>query len=156
MMLRVAVRWNWKPMASLPLTTFAYKQQQFHTLNPRPPCRTFRLLCRTSSSAVAHTSLPLSADLNRYLRCSMPQSSPLRVAVLVSGGVDSSVALRLLHAAGHSCTAFYLKIWFQVRLHSSRFKLNCVIDFAAVAFSRVVFCRKISRTFGLSAPGKRI
>ncbi|KZV34001.1 mitochondrial tRNA-specific 2-thiouridylase 1-like [Dorcoceras hygrometricum] len=38
---------------------------------------------------------------------------PLNVAVLLSGGVDSSVALRLLHAAGHSCTAFYLKIWFQ-------------------------------------------
>lgn len=37
----------------------------------------------------------------------------LSVAVLISGGVDSSVALRLLHAAGHSCTAFYLKIWFQ-------------------------------------------
>lgn len=35
------------------------------------------------------------------------------MAVLLSGGVDSSVALRLLHAAGHSCTAFYLKIWFQ-------------------------------------------
>jgi tRNA-specific 2-thiouridylase len=42
----------------------------------------------------------------------MPEK-PLRVAVLLSGGVDSSVALRLLHAAGHSCTAFYLKIWFQ-------------------------------------------
>lgn len=38
----------------------------------------------------------------------------LNVAVLLSGGVDSSVALRLLCAAGHSCTAFYLKIWFQV------------------------------------------
>ncbi|KAF5187377.1 tRNA-specific 2-thiouridylase MnmA [Thalictrum thalictroides] len=37
----------------------------------------------------------------------------LKVAVLLSGGVDSSVALRLLHHAGHSCTAFYLKIWFQ-------------------------------------------
>ncbi|CAA6653649.1 unnamed protein product [Spirodela intermedia] len=37
----------------------------------------------------------------------------LKVAILVSGGVDSSVALRLLHAAGHACTAFYLKIWFQ-------------------------------------------
>ncbi|CAA7040489.1 unnamed protein product [Microthlaspi erraticum] len=24
-----------------------------------------------------------------------------------------SVALRLLHAGGHSCTAFYLKTWFQ-------------------------------------------
>ena len=153
-MLRVAVRWNWRPMASLPLTAFT--SQHFHTLNPRPPCRTVRLFCRPSSSAVAHTSLPLSADLHRYLRCSLPQNSPLRVAVLVSGGVDSSVALRLLHAAGHSCTAFYLKIWFQVRLHSSRLKLNCVIDILAVAFSCVVFCRKILRTFGLSAPGKRI
>lgn len=37
----------------------------------------------------------------------------LRVAVLVSGGVDSSVALRMLVAAGHRCTAFYLQIWFQ-------------------------------------------
>ncbi|XP_051120310.1 uncharacterized protein LOC127244054 isoform X2 [Andrographis paniculata] len=48
-----------------------------------------------------------------YLSCSLPEKRPLKVAVLVSGGVDSSVALRLLHAAGHSCTAFYLKIWFQ-------------------------------------------
>ncbi|PKI60196.1 hypothetical protein CRG98_019384 [Punica granatum] len=43
----------------------------------------------------------------------MPGARRLKIAVLVSGGVDSSVALRLLHAAGHSCTAFYLKIWFQ-------------------------------------------
>ena len=37
----------------------------------------------------------------------------LRVAVLVSGGVDSSVALRLVQAAGHEAAAFYLQIWFQ-------------------------------------------
>ncbi|CAA7048481.1 unnamed protein product [Microthlaspi erraticum] len=49
---------------------------------------------------------------DQHLSCSMPEK-PLRIAVLLSGGVDSSVALRLLHAAGHSCTAFYLKIWFQ-------------------------------------------
>ncbi|KAH0879186.1 hypothetical protein HID58_066580 [Brassica napus] len=49
---------------------------------------------------------------DHHLSCSMP-NKPLRVAVLLSGGVDSSVALRLLHAAGHSSTAFYLKIWFQ-------------------------------------------
>ncbi|KAH1067162.1 hypothetical protein J1N35_032149 [Gossypium stocksii] len=48
----------------------------------------------------------------RHLSCCMPDKR-LKVAVLLSGGVDSSVALRLLHAAGHSCTAFYLKIWFQ-------------------------------------------
>ena len=39
--------------------------------------------------------------------------APLRVAVLLSGGVDSSVALSLLRAAGHECVAFYLQIWFQ-------------------------------------------
>ncbi|XP_065866934.1 uncharacterized protein [Euphorbia lathyris] len=47
-----------------------------------------------------------------FLSCCMPNRR-LRVAVLLSGGVDSSVALRLLHASGHHCTAFYLKIWFQ-------------------------------------------
>ncbi|KAK9939691.1 hypothetical protein M0R45_016380 [Rubus argutus] len=53
-------------------------------------------------------------DIGPYLSCSMPHNNRrLKVAVLLSGGVDSSVALRLLHAAGHSCTAFYLKIWFQ-------------------------------------------
>lgn len=40
-------------------------------------------------------------------------STPLRVAVLVSGGVDSSLALQLVTAAGHQATAFYLQIWFQ-------------------------------------------
>lgn len=37
-------------------------------------------------------------------------------AVLVSGGVDSSVALRLLQREGHSLTAFYLKIWLEDEL----------------------------------------
>lgn len=40
------------------------------------------------------------------------QRSPLRVAVLLSGGVDSSLALALLKAAGHECHAYYLQIWF--------------------------------------------
>ncbi|KAM0068470.1 putative sulfurtransferase [Helianthus debilis subsp. tardiflorus] len=69
-----------------------------------------------SSHAITQTSSEHQLfDLDRtYLSCSMPNSDrPLKVAVLLSGGVDSSVALRLLHAAGHSCTAFYLKIWFQ-------------------------------------------
>ncbi|KAL5981985.1 hypothetical protein ACLOJK_016052 [Asimina triloba] len=67
------------------------------------------------SSPSLRSSLPefFSPDLEPYLSCSMP-GKHLRVAILLSGGVDSSVALRLLHAAGHSCTAFYLKIWFQV------------------------------------------
>ncbi|MBI2634048.1 tRNA 2-thiouridine(34) synthase MnmA [Candidatus Peregrinibacteria bacterium] len=39
-----------------------------------------------------------------------------RIAVLTSGGVDSSVALRLLKEQGHDVTAFYLKIWFEDEL----------------------------------------
>lgn len=35
------------------------------------------------------------------------------MAVLLSGGVDSSLALALLKAAGHEVHAFYLQIWFQ-------------------------------------------
>ena len=37
----------------------------------------------------------------------------MNIAVLVSGGVDSSVALKLLKDEGHTITAFYLKIWLE-------------------------------------------
>jgi tRNA-specific 2-thiouridylase len=37
----------------------------------------------------------------------------MKIAVLLSGGVDSSVALSLLKEKGHDLTAFYLKIWLQ-------------------------------------------
>ena len=37
----------------------------------------------------------------------------MKIAVLLSGGVDSSVALRLLKDEGHDLRAFYLKIWLQ-------------------------------------------
>ncbi|MFZ1519545.1 MAG: tRNA 2-thiouridine(34) synthase MnmA [Ignavibacteriaceae bacterium] len=37
----------------------------------------------------------------------------MKIAVLLSGGVDSSVALRLLKDEGYDVTAFYLKIWLQ-------------------------------------------
>jgi tRNA-5-taurinomethyluridine 2-sulfurtransferase len=40
----------------------------------------------------------------------------MKTAVLVSGGVDSSVALRLLQEQGHTVTAFYLKIWLEDEL----------------------------------------
>lgn len=88
----------------------------------QPLFSTLRQLYSTSA-AVESGSPSLSSVLSAaktidpwYLSCSLPEKKPLRVAVLLSGGVDSSVALRLLHAAGHSCTAFYLKIWFQVRI----------------------------------------
>jgi tRNA-5-taurinomethyluridine 2-sulfurtransferase len=40
----------------------------------------------------------------------------MNTAVLLSGGVDSSVALRLLQDQGYSTTAFYLKIWLEDEL----------------------------------------
>ncbi|MCP4655627.1 MAG: tRNA 2-thiouridine(34) synthase MnmA [bacterium] len=42
----------------------------------------------------------------------------MRIAALLSGGVDSSVALRLLHAENHELVAFYLKIWLEDELSS--------------------------------------
>eukprot|EP00210_Caulerpa_lentillifera_P001781 g1711.t1 len=48
----------------------------------------------------------------QLLKC-CEASRSLSIAVLLSGGVDSSIALALLKAAGHQLTAFYLKIWFQ-------------------------------------------
>ena len=40
----------------------------------------------------------------------------MKIAVLLSGGVDSSVALRLLQDEGHDLTAFYLKVWLEDEL----------------------------------------
>ncbi|MFH1283978.1 MAG: tRNA 2-thiouridine(34) synthase MnmA [Candidatus Peregrinibacteria bacterium] len=40
----------------------------------------------------------------------------MKIAVLVSGGVDSAVALRILKDQGHDLTAFYLKIWLEDEL----------------------------------------
>ena len=40
----------------------------------------------------------------------------MKIALLLSGGVDSSVALRKLVTQGHEVTAFYLKIWLEDEL----------------------------------------
>jgi tRNA-specific 2-thiouridylase len=40
----------------------------------------------------------------------------MKIAMLLSGGVDSSVALALLKEQGHDVTAFYLKIWLEDEL----------------------------------------
>lgn len=42
----------------------------------------------------------------------------MKIAMLVSGGVDSSVALATLKDQGHDVTAFYLKIWLEDELSS--------------------------------------
>ena len=44
------------------------------------------------------------------------EKSAEKIAVLVSGGVDSSVALALLKEAGFDVTAFYIKIWLEDEL----------------------------------------
>lgn len=46
----------------------------------------------------------------------LPITKDAKIAVLVSGGVDSSVALALLKKAGYDVTAFYLKIWLEDEL----------------------------------------
>ncbi|MBI4231596.1 tRNA 2-thiouridine(34) synthase MnmA [Candidatus Peregrinibacteria bacterium] len=40
----------------------------------------------------------------------------MKIAVLTSGGVDSSVALKILKDQGHDLTAYYLKIWLEDEL----------------------------------------
>ena len=40
----------------------------------------------------------------------------MRIAMLLSGGVDSSVALRLLKDEGHDVRAYYLKVWLEDEL----------------------------------------
>jgi len=40
----------------------------------------------------------------------------MKIALLLSGGVDSSVALHLLRREGHEVVAFYLKIWLEDEL----------------------------------------
>lgn len=105
------------PSAAVNLRRFvSLSTAEFHPLTSA-----IRPLSSPTAAAVVSESSSLSSISSsartidpRYLSCSLPEKSPLKVAVLLSGGVDSSVALRLLHAAGHSCTAFYLKIWFQV------------------------------------------
>ncbi|KAG6570391.1 hypothetical protein SDJN03_29306, partial [Cucurbita argyrosperma subsp. sororia] len=116
-MLRLRVNPVW---CTLPISHFTSLPLRPSIL--RPVLRRHRprlFLTRFSASSAVHKASESSSakglsdgDLEPFLSCSMPRY-PLKVAVLLSGGVDSSVALRLLHAAGHSCTAFYLKIWFQ-------------------------------------------
>lgn len=43
----------------------------------------------------------------------------MKIAVLLSGGVDSSLALKLLQDQGHEIEAFYLKIWLEDELLST-------------------------------------
>jgi tRNA-specific 2-thiouridylase len=62
----------------------------------------------------------------------------VRVAVLLSGGVDSSVALGLLKSEGHDLTAFYLKVWLEDELsHLGRCPWEDDLGFAREVCSRL-------------------
>jgi tRNA U34 2-thiouridine synthase MnmA/TrmU len=69
--------------------------------------------------------------------CRCEPGKQLNVAVLLSGGVDSSLALRLLVAAGHKCKAFYLQIWFQVRcLSCKHLSRSTILQHQAAPFDK--------------------
>ncbi len=58
----------------------------------------------------------LNTRSTEWLSCNQISSATIiivKIAVLVSGGVDSSVALALLKEAGYDISAFYLKIWLE-------------------------------------------
>ncbi len=64
----------------------------------------------------------------------------MKIAVLVSGGVDSSVALALLHEQGYDITAFYLKIWLEDELS---YLGNCPWE------DDLLYVRKVCEQFGI-------
>lgn len=75
---------------------------------------------RTTNSGSATAIASSSSSSNRVMleaagALTGPAVDPrgAEVAVLLSGGVDSSVALQLLREQGHTVRAFYLKIWLE-------------------------------------------
>lgn len=59
-------------------------------------------------SLASDTALPVGVPAHGYWA---EGASAEKVAVLLSGGVDSSVALHLLKAQGYDVHAFYLRVW---------------------------------------------
>ena len=59
------------------------------------------------------THLPTLSTPSTTLSTTSNTTSSNEVAVLLSGGVDSSVALALLQQQGYNVTAYYLKIWLE-------------------------------------------
>ena len=70
------------------------------------------------SSPLTNTNTNTRDDENTQLYKTQTMDSEKRptVALLLSGGVDSSVALRLLQRQGYDVTPFYLKIWLEDEL----------------------------------------
>ncbi|CAH1454532.1 unnamed protein product [Lactuca virosa] len=129
MMLRTTMAALFHPttkLYSLPLKAFVshslHKPQRLINRQSYPRADRTILSINTprslSSTAVPKISNDTTSDLDSsYLSCSMTNSKrPLKITVLLIGRVDSSVAFRLLHAVGHSCTAFYLTMHIRIKL----------------------------------------
>ncbi len=72
-----------------------------------------------SGSDIGSNRIGLNVDLNVELGIDPNIDKNTPIAVLLSGGVDSSVALGLLWEKGfRNLHAFYLKIWLEEELHS--------------------------------------
>jgi sulfur transfer protein SufE len=87
----------------------------------------------TSTSSSSSTLTSTLTSTNSILvapALSGPDPRAEEVAVLLSGGVDSSVALQLLQAHGYRVRAFYLKIWLEdeVRILPLRYPAISIIS----------------------------
>jgi hypothetical protein len=72
-----------------------------------------------SASCTASQSATATGEVTNNSQTSLSSTDDPRaseVAVLLSGGVDSSVALKLLLDQGHKVRAYYLKIWLEDEL----------------------------------------
>ena len=69
----------------------------------------------TTNSSDVHRPFPPIIDNENNIVTTMTQRRPT-VAMLLSGGVDSSVALHLLLQQEYNVTAFYLRIWLEDEL----------------------------------------
>jgi rhodanese-related sulfurtransferase len=72
-----------------------------------------------SASRTASQSTTVASEVTDNSQTSLSRFDDPRaseIAVLLSGGVDSSVALKLLLDQGHKVRAYYLKIWLEDEL----------------------------------------
>jgi tRNA-specific 2-thiouridylase len=87
------------------------KDKKMDDLLPIGRLNGFQNILRTIQQAIGSMSTN-----NQNNEANNPSCKKDEVAVLLSGGVDSSVALRLLQEQGHKVRAYYLKIWLEDEL----------------------------------------
>ena len=118
-------------------------------------CHAFALQAKHKLASAHLGSCYRACRLPTHLlrRCE-PDGPRLRVALLLSGGVDSSLALRLLQAAGHAVTAFYLQIWFQEDFRNSWHACPWQADLDVARRVSALSCRRVFLPCSLRRAGK--